>query len=225
MCTEVRLSLPADDEAPEPFVTDWWHSGGMATRELTATGIGRRVHAARKNCGLSQQDLADQLGLSRKFIGELEAGKEGASLGLVLKIVNHLDIDLSAESQERHRIDFGTQFAETLKARDYSFAIRLFGDYASTSIEAGKAEMTRAPKIDDADFLTALAGINRWISTRTGTPAPRWAARRPRSSKPIFPAEKLHPVSDKMKDLIQRDTPAELAELNVWIRERDLTTV
>ncbi len=45
------------------------------------------------------------------------------------------------------------------------------------------------------------------------------------SSQPVFLAEKLHPVSDRMKDLIRRETPTEIAAMNVWIRERDLATI
>ena len=206
-------------------VTDRWHDLGMASTELTAAALGQRVRAARKNRGLIQQELARECGVSRKFIGELEAGKENASLGLTLKVINFLDIDLSAKGQQRHRIDFGAQFADTLAARDYPFALRLLGEYASASITAGRPEMTRAPKIDDAEYLTALAGINRWISRKTGSATPSWAARAKPSRTPIFPAERLHPVGDRMKDLIRKDTPAELAELNVWIRERDLATV
>lgn len=197
----------------------------MTAQQMTASAIGRRVRSARKNRGLSQQELADQSGLSRKFIGELEAGKDGASLGLALKVINHLDIDLRAQGQEQHHIDFGEQFENTLAVKDYTFAIRLLGEFASSSMAAGRAEMKRAPKIDDADYLIALAGITRWISTKTGTHTPRWAARARPSSRPIFPAERLHPIGDRMKDLIRKDTPAELAELNIWIRERDLTAV
>lgn len=206
-------------------VTDRWQDMSMAMTELSAAVLGQRVRASRKDRGLSQQELAKECGISRKFIGELEAGKENASLGLTLKVINYLDIDLSAKSQQRHRIDFSAQFADTLSAQDYPFALRLLGEYASASITLGRPEMTRAPKIDDAEYLTALAGINRWISRKTGSVTPSWAARAKPSSTPIFPAEKLHPVGDRMKDLIRKDTPAELAELNVWIRERDLATV
>ncbi|EMQ97831.1 hypothetical protein [Paeniglutamicibacter gangotriensis] len=42
---------------------------------------------------------------------------------------------------------------------------------------------------------------------------------------PLFLAEKLHPVGDRMKELIRRETSPEMAKLNVWIRDRDLGTL
>ncbi|WP_422390130.1 helix-turn-helix transcriptional regulator [Arthrobacter sp. N1] len=197
----------------------------MATSQLTSANLGERIRKARKGRGLSQQDLARELKVSRKFVGDLEGGKESASLGLALRAVNHLDIDLGTRTEDRRKSDIGEKFAATLAARDYPFAIRLLGEYASSSIDAGHAEMEQAPAIDDPGYLTALAGISRWISKRTSTAPPSWALQATPSAEPFFPAEGVRPVGDSMKALIRRDTPAELAELNVWIRERDLTTI
>ena len=211
---------------------------------MTAHAVGQRVRGARVGQGLSQLALAERCGVSRKFIGELEAGKENASLGLALRVLDVLDLDLHAHGQPedespggirgvaRDRSEVGEsgkrfagQFEETLSARDYAFALRLLGEYAGNSLAAGRAQMRDAPEIDDQEYLIILAGISRWVSLKTQTSAPGWAVRAQVSSHPIFPAERLHPVSERMKDLIRRETPPTLAGLNVWIRERDLGRV
>jgi transcriptional regulator with XRE-family HTH domain len=214
---------------------------------VTTYAVGERIRAARTGQGLSQQALADRCGVSRKFIGELEAGKENASLGLALKVLGYLDVDLHVRDQLHHQAPGGPgredhiaqnakdvgrfeerftgQFEETLSARDYAFALRLLGEYAGASLASGRAQMRYAPKIEDQDYLIVLAGISRWVSLRTTTPTPGWASETRASQHPIFPAEKLHPVSERMKDLIRRETPPALAGLNVWIRERDLKRV
>jgi y4mF family transcriptional regulator len=224
------------------------HAGRMRFSGLTPHAIGHRIRSTRQRRGLTQQALAEQCGVSRKFIGELEAGKDTASFGLALKVINHLGVDLCAEDSTSdiltdattdataeephheeypHRPDMGfaSQVEQTFRALDYSFALRLLGEYASASLIAGRAELTSAPNIGDDDYLTALAGISRWVARKTATDTPGWASRIQASGHPIFPAEKLHPVPDRMKDLIRRETPAELAGLNVWIRERDLARV
>jgi transcriptional regulator with XRE-family HTH domain len=213
----------------------------------TARAVGERIRTARTGQGLSQQTLAERCGVSRKFIGELEAGKESASLGLALKVLDHLDVDLHVPDRSHHQAPngflredhaaqdtrgmgryeerFAGQFEETLSAQDYAFALRLLGEYAGASLASGRAQMRYAPQIEDRDYLIVLAGISRWVSLKTTTPTPGWASDAQASQHPIFPAEKLHPVSERMKDLIRRETPPALAGLNVWIRERDLGRV
>jgi transcriptional regulator with XRE-family HTH domain len=222
----------------------WPFCDGGVVETLTAHVVGRRIRAARIGQGLSQQALAERCGVSRKFIGELESGKEHASLGLALRVLDHLDIDLHAGDRSRDEgpgglredaregSDVGEpgtrlegQLEETLSTRDYAFALRLLGEYAGMSLSVGRAQLRHAPRIDDQDYLIMLAGISRWVSLKTATPTPAWALKAEASRHPIFPAEKLHPVSERMKDLIRRETPPALAGLNVWIRERDLGRV
>ncbi|WP_026553091.1 helix-turn-helix domain-containing protein [Arthrobacter sp. H20] len=187
--------------------------------------LGQRIREQRRALGATQQSVADSCGVSRKFINELEAGKDNSSLGLALKVMGVLGLDIApTQPQSRSAKDYGREFAATLTAMDYRFALRLLGDYAASSVVDGRASLTSAPRIDDADYLVALAAITRWIATTTGSPAPGWSLRTKPSETPVFPAEKIHPVSSQMKELIRRGTPPELAAMNVWIRERDLAT-
>lgn len=49
--------------------------------------LGRAVRAARLARGLTQEDLADRAGVSRKFVNQLEEGKASAHLGKVLTVM------------------------------------------------------------------------------------------------------------------------------------------
>ncbi|MCI6982262.1 MAG: helix-turn-helix domain-containing protein [Akkermansia muciniphila] len=47
---------------------------------------GQLIRARRKQAGLSIDELASMLGLSPRFLSEVERGKPGASIGRVLQI-------------------------------------------------------------------------------------------------------------------------------------------
>lgn len=190
---------------------------------MNAETIGRMLRERRKAQGYTQQALADAIGTSRKFIVDLEGGKDGASLGLALKAMRVLGLDITAKDTATR--EFAGDFTRTIREGDYHFAIRLLGEYASASLSAGRALMPLAPALDDEAYQAALGAVTRWVAAKTQTPVPGWAKRAQKSSEPVFLAEKLHPVSDRMKDLIRRETPSEIAAMNVWIRERDLATV
>ena len=64
----------------------------------TAQDVGLLIRQNRKQLGLSQQDLAQKVGVSRWWIIEIERGKPRAELGLVLKTFNALQINLIAEN-------------------------------------------------------------------------------------------------------------------------------
>lgn len=60
-------------------------------RDLAAVIRGRR-----KDLGLSQAELAARAGVSRKWIYEFEAGKPTAEFGLLLRVIDVLDLQLTA---------------------------------------------------------------------------------------------------------------------------------
>ena len=62
----------------------------------TAKDVGRIVRTARKTQGLNQDDLAGLTGTGRRFIGELENGKETSQLGKVLHVLSTLGISILA---------------------------------------------------------------------------------------------------------------------------------
>jgi len=69
-----------------------------AMRIENASDFGRAVRAARKEAGLSQMQLAKRCGCSQRFVSEVERGKETAELGRAVKLLEALNVPLSAGS-------------------------------------------------------------------------------------------------------------------------------
>ena len=57
-------------------------------------GLGRRVKSARREKNLTQEHLADAVGISLSFLGHIERGSRKASLETLVKIANALSVSL-----------------------------------------------------------------------------------------------------------------------------------
>lgn len=64
--------LPAPDQSPTPFES--------------VEVLGERLRARRLELGLSQQEFADLAGVGRRFVSELESGKDSVEMGRVIKV-------------------------------------------------------------------------------------------------------------------------------------------
>ncbi|HEX6968473.1 MAG TPA: helix-turn-helix domain-containing protein [Micromonosporaceae bacterium] len=62
--------------------------------------LGLYVRDRRRDLGMSQAALAAAAGVSRRWLTGLEAGKETAEVGLVLKTLYALDLVLDAQPRE-----------------------------------------------------------------------------------------------------------------------------
>lgn len=60
----------------------------------TPLDMGLLIRERRRELGLSQQELADQVRVSRQWIVEVEKGKARAEVGLVLQTLNVLGVAL-----------------------------------------------------------------------------------------------------------------------------------
>ena len=56
------------------------------------TYLGARIRAARKQCRLTQQELADQAGLSVKTIQDIEKGRKNATYETLAQLIERLGI-------------------------------------------------------------------------------------------------------------------------------------
>lgn len=65
-------------------------------RVKTADDMAALLRDRRNALGWSQQDLADRCGASKRWVVAVEAGKPGAELGLVLRALATLGLELSA---------------------------------------------------------------------------------------------------------------------------------
>ncbi len=61
--------------------------------------IGMLVRSVRRSLMLSQDQLAHRLDVSRAWIVQMEQGKPSVRLDLVLRVLNELEIALSANSE------------------------------------------------------------------------------------------------------------------------------
>jgi HTH-type transcriptional regulator/antitoxin HipB len=67
-------------------------------RIRTPTDLGALIRDRRTKLGLDQKSLAAKVGVSRQWIVEVEKGKPRAEIGLVLRTVDTLGIQLAADS-------------------------------------------------------------------------------------------------------------------------------
>jgi len=56
--------------------------------------LGMQLKIARKNKGLTQEQLAEKVKIHPTYVGKLEAGKNNVSVKMLYKIANALDIKL-----------------------------------------------------------------------------------------------------------------------------------
>ena len=56
--------------------------------------LGQAIRSRRKQRGLTQRQLADACGCSLMYLSNLERGKATAELGIALRIVNTLGLDI-----------------------------------------------------------------------------------------------------------------------------------
>lgn len=62
---------------------------------MTPEDIGKRVHKRRKEAKLTQVELGDAAGVSFHTIRAIEHGKPGVELGLVLKVMAELGLEVT----------------------------------------------------------------------------------------------------------------------------------
>ncbi len=57
--------------------------------------LGRNIKAERIRKGLTQEDFAEKLGITREYLGRIERGIQNISILKILNISNKLDIEIS----------------------------------------------------------------------------------------------------------------------------------
>jgi HTH-type transcriptional regulator/antitoxin HipB len=69
----------------------------------TASDIGALIRDQRKKQQLDQADLAQKVGVNRRWVLEVERGKPRAEIGLVLKTLDALGLTLLIEAETATR--------------------------------------------------------------------------------------------------------------------------
>jgi HTH-type transcriptional regulator/antitoxin HipB len=86
---------PFADFATLSSNADIWEKKAMRIR--TPIDIGAVIRDRRTKLGLDQKSLAAKVGVSRQWIVEVEKGKPRAEIGLVLRTVEALGLNLASE--------------------------------------------------------------------------------------------------------------------------------
>ena len=66
----------------------------------TPAEIGALIKDRRRRLGLDQAHLAERIGVSRLWVNQVERGKPGASLGLVLRALAAVGVELTGSAQD-----------------------------------------------------------------------------------------------------------------------------
>jgi HTH-type transcriptional regulator/antitoxin HipB len=67
----------------------------------TPKDLGLLIREERRRLGLDQHELAKRVGVSRQWIVEIEGGKPRAALGLVLRTLTALGLEIDLRSQRQ----------------------------------------------------------------------------------------------------------------------------
>ena len=70
--------------------------------------LGTLIRERRRERALSQQRLADAVGVSRQWIVEVERGKARAEVGLLLRVLNALDLTVRVDPRAPDPLDFAS---------------------------------------------------------------------------------------------------------------------
>lgn len=83
----------------------------------TAADLGALIRERRLALGLSQQALAERVGVSRQWIVEVERGKDRAEVGRLLRVLNVLDLALRVEPRPPADMDLDAILADARRWR------------------------------------------------------------------------------------------------------------
>jgi HTH-type transcriptional regulator / antitoxin HipB len=87
-------------------------------RIRTATDLGAFIRERRTRLGMDQISLAKKAGTSRKWLVEVEQGKPGAEIGLILRTLKSLEISIDLEANPEPDSSVATPAAGKAKAPD-----------------------------------------------------------------------------------------------------------
>ncbi|NUP73316.1 MAG: helix-turn-helix domain-containing protein [Sinomonas sp.] len=186
----------------------------------TASDLGRAIRGARIEAGLSQLELARRAGVSRKLVGELEAGKDTAELGPALHVAAALGLTWQAPAPTPQSVfdDAAEAVRDELSNGDIDFALRLALD-AFKRLEGMKPTVLKRPRTTGDERWDALLAAGARIALRGSKAKPRWGSR---LAQPWFPAEGMRKVSDAYRQLTVRRTPKEFADFNIFLNDKSL---
>ena len=86
--------------------------------------LGNRIRAARKDCNLTQQELADQCGLAVKTIQDIEKGRKNATYETLASLIERLGIPANTLFQPKTSIEMAVTICLNRKRKGERNEIR-----------------------------------------------------------------------------------------------------
>lgn len=186
----------------------------------TAADLGAAIRAERLSRGLSQEALAHRAGVSRKLIGDLEGGKEGAALGSALAVASCVGLVWQAPAESPQAVlEKGAEGVRTEIARgDADMALRLALDTTRRLSRMSPAALKKPRSTGDRRW-DALIAAGARIALRQSGARPRWGVR---LTEAWFPAAESRPLGERYRELTIRRTPQEMSDLNIFLNDKSL---
>lgn len=133
----------------------------MTTTETSPAAIGTLIREARKQRGLTQQELADQLSTSQSAIGRIEAGKQNVSLDMINRIATAVQAPLITPGPGgpmNLRITGGHQLSGSIEVRSSkNAAVALL---CASLLNKGRTVLRGVAKIEEVNrILEVLSSI------------------------------------------------------------------
>ena len=69
--------------------------------------LGKRIRFLRRSKDLSQEELAEKVGISYKYLGEVERGKANLTIDIIEKLSGGLNIEISDLFDYQHEVSRG----------------------------------------------------------------------------------------------------------------------
>lgn len=145
----------------------------MRPREKGVTQIGTRVRTARRERGWSTRVAAKRLGVSLRFLNELERGKATARLDKVLQALAGLGLDLEVIAKRRtglrEQVKARRPLLRTIAAAHGVRALSLFGSAARGKARAG-SDLDFLVELESGRSLVDLVGVKHDLESLFGRP-------------------------------------------------------
>ena len=125
-------------------------------RIRTTTDLGAFIRERRTALGMDQVSLAKKAGTSRKWLVEVERGKPGAEIGLILRTLKSLEISIDVEADSS--VETSSQvklFVERRPQGDYAVR-RPSSERASHVFPTQREAIERARELDINSVLDSL---------------------------------------------------------------------
>jgi predicted nucleotidyltransferase/DNA-binding XRE family transcriptional regulator len=145
----------------------------MVTRTGGIGSVGAEVRAARKRHGWSLRTAAERLGLSVRFLHELERGKATARLDKVVQALQGLGLDLAVvpgrQAGAREQVLARKPLLRAIAAAHGVRALSLFGSAARGTAKAD-SDLDFLVELEDGRSLVDLVGVKQDLEALFGRP-------------------------------------------------------